>query len=66
MAEQYGRDYQDVEFYNDTALRLCRQYGIALPRVIGQTTRAQLPEPYGISMRFPSYTARLAAHSAFS
>lgn len=55
MAERYGQDFQQVEFFNETALRLCRLYRIALPQIIGQTTRAELPEPYGISMRFPSY-----------
>ena len=56
MAERYGEDYQQVEFFNATALQLCRHYGIEIPPVIGQTTRAELQEPYGTSMRFPSYS----------
>ncbi len=54
--EQYGR-YQLINFLNDTALRLCDEFQIALPPIIGQTTRAQLDETQlGIFMRYDSFS----------
>jgi hypothetical protein len=40
-----NESYMDVEFLNDAALKLCSEYGIQLPRVIGKITRAELPPP---------------------
>ncbi len=37
--------YTDVEFLNDAALKLCGEYSINLPPVIGKISRAELPPP---------------------
>jgi hypothetical protein len=58
IVEQYGGDYHTIEFFNETALTFCKEYGITLPPIIEETTRAQLPDQYGITMRFPTYTPR--------
>lgn len=41
--QQFGRDYQVVEFFNDDAYRLCGECHIGVPPVIRQITREQLP-----------------------
>jgi len=53
----YGNKYMVVEFFNDTALTLSNQFKIELPPVIGKITRAELPQPLGISMRGRCYVA---------
>lgn len=53
--EQYGR-YQVINFLNDTAFRLCGEFQIVLPPIIGQTTRAQLDKTLGIFMRYDSFS----------
>jgi hypothetical protein len=54
--EQYGADYQSVEFLNDAALRLCREFNVSLPPVIGRTTRAELPPHLEVIVQFPTCT----------
>ncbi len=54
--QRYGNKYQVVEYYNDAAFTLSKQYHIDLPPVIGRLTRAELPKRYGISMRGECYT----------
>ncbi len=54
--EQYGR-YQIINFLNGTALRLYGEFQIALPPIVGQTTRAQLDDmQLGIFMRYDSFS----------
>ena len=53
---RYGNKYQVVNFYNETALALSNQFKIQLPPVIDNITRAELPKPFGISMRGTCYT----------
>jgi hypothetical protein len=53
--EQFGRDYQMVEFFNDEAYRLCHEYHIGVPPVIRQITREQLPARMGIMLHNRSY-----------
>lgn len=48
FTNRYGDKYQLVDFYNETALQLSSQFRIQLPPVIGQITRANLPEQFGI------------------
>jgi hypothetical protein len=52
--EQYGADYQSVEFLNDAALRLCQEFQVNLPPVIGRTTRADLPPHLEVIVQFPT------------
>ncbi len=52
--EQYGGDYQSIEFLNDAALRLCQELQIDLPPLIGRTTRAQLPQHLELIVQFPT------------
>jgi hypothetical protein len=40
-----GGPYLAVEFLNDEALKLCSEYGIKLPPVLGKIKRAELPPP---------------------
>ena len=54
-AEQFGGDYQVVEFFNDEAYRLCGECNIEMPPVIRRITRAQLPAQLGITLRHRSY-----------
>jgi hypothetical protein len=53
----YDSKYMVVEFFNDTALNLASQFNIKLPPVIGKITRAELPQPLGISMLGKWYIA---------
>jgi hypothetical protein len=54
--EHYGADYQSVEFLNDAALRLCMEFNVNLPPVIGRTTRADLPPHLEVIVQFPTCT----------
>jgi hypothetical protein len=54
VRKQYGEDYQSVEFLNDAALRLCLEFNVSLPPVIGRTTRAELPSHLEVIVQFPT------------
>jgi hypothetical protein len=62
--KQFGDKYIMVEYFNEPALALSKRFGIQLPPVIGKITRAELPKPLGISMRFPSYLPAAAVGAA--
>lgn len=50
-----NQDYFAVYLLNDSALRVCQQYGIPLPPVAAEITRAGIPAPIGTVMQFPSF-----------
>jgi hypothetical protein len=52
---QFGKQFQVVDYYNDTALALSKRFSITLPKVIGKITREQLPKHIGISIRAITY-----------
>lgn len=51
----YGRKYMVVDYYNEAAFDLSRQFNIKLPPVIAKLTRAELPKNLGISMKAITY-----------
>lgn len=45
--KEYGENYETVQFLNETAMRLCNEFGISLPNVIRIVRRSELPTQYG-------------------
>jgi hypothetical protein len=62
FAQRFGRKYQLVDFYNETAFSLSNQCHIQLPAVIGKLTRAELPKHVGIGMRSECFTLALTVN----
>lgn len=54
--QRIPEEYFNTYFFNDTALRLCQQYGIQIPKVIGRLKRSELPSHMlGTIMQFDSF-----------
>jgi hypothetical protein len=53
---EYGDEYQTVQFLNVTAMRLCAEFGIGLPGVIRTIRRNQLPAQHGTTIYNWSYS----------
>ena len=53
--KQYGRKFQVVDYYGETALELSKRFNLKLPAAIGQLSREQLPKRFGISIKGITY-----------
>jgi hypothetical protein len=51
LAESYGREFQIIHFYNDTALEIIKAAGISIPAVVAAVSRADLPAKLGVGIR---------------
>jgi hypothetical protein len=45
--KEYGENYETVQFLNETAMRLCNEFGMNLPNMIRLVRRSGLPPQYG-------------------
>ena len=53
---EYGENYQTVQFMNETAMRLCIEFGINLPNMIRIVRRNELPTQYGTMVHSWTYS----------
>ena len=53
---EYGENYQTVQFLNETAMRLCIEFGINLPNMIRIVRRNELPTQYGTMVHSWTYS----------
>lgn len=54
--KEYGENYETVQFLNETAMRLCIEFGINLPNIIRIVRRDELPPHYGTMVRSWTYS----------
>ncbi len=54
--KEYGENYQTVHFLNETAMRLCIEFGISLPNMIRIVRRNELPPHYGTMVHSWTYS----------
>lgn len=56
-SDQLG-PYMSLEYFNDAAYRLCKEFQISVPPVIGKTTRAELPPRLSVMLTGRNYVRK--------